>query len=88
MPPAWPLPEKFLPPVVRLSGNVLDVIGRLTGWNPPLSRERVHYIYERCVRVDGSKAKHRLSWQPRSVEQTLREIVAQKLSQSAFNPES
>lgn len=28
-------PREIPPPVVRLSGNVLDVIGRLTGWNPP-----------------------------------------------------
>lgn len=74
-------PPRELPqPVVRFSGNVLDAVGRITHWNPPLSRERVHYIYERCVRVDGSKARRVLGWQPRPVEQTLREIVAHKLA--------
>ncbi|WP_159789848.1 NAD-dependent epimerase/dehydratase family protein [Sodalinema gerasimenkoae] len=82
-------PPRELPqPVVRFSGNVLDTVGRLTGWNPPLSRERVHYIYERCVRVDGSKAQRVLGWQPRSVEQTLREIVAHKLNQTTATSSS
>ncbi|OAB56806.1 epimerase [Phormidium willei BDU 130791] len=75
-------PQELPQPLVRLSGNVLDIVGRLSGWNPPLSRERVHYIYERCVRVDGSKAKKVLGWQPRPVEQTLREIIAHKLNKA------
>lgn len=70
-------PRELPPPVVRVAGNVLDAIGRATNWNPPLSRERVHYVYDRCVRVDGSKARRQLGWQPRSVEQTLRQIVAE-----------
>ncbi|XPM52344.1 MAG: hypothetical protein EDM05_000405 (plasmid) [Leptolyngbya sp. IPPAS B-1204] len=31
-------------PLVRLAGNLLDPIGRLLSWQPPLSRERVHYV--------------------------------------------
>ncbi|MEO0949611.1 MAG: epimerase, partial [Cyanobacteria bacterium J06641_5] len=41
---------------------------------PPLSRERVHYFYDRCVRVDASKARRELSWQPRSPEAILQEM--------------
>jgi nucleoside-diphosphate-sugar epimerase len=63
---------KFLAIIV---GNILDVVGRISGWNPPLGRERLHYVYERCVRVSGAKACRELGWQPRSVEQTLRDIV-------------
>ncbi|GAB4377619.1 MAG: NAD-dependent epimerase/dehydratase family protein [Elainellaceae cyanobacterium] len=66
-----PAPHEIPEPVVRVAGDVLDVIGRVASWNPPISRERVHYLYDRCVRVDGSKAKRELGWQPRSVEQTL-----------------
>lgn len=69
----WDAPQ----PLVRLVGNLLDPIGRILGWQPPISRERVHYIYDRCVRVDGSKARRELGWQPRSVEQTLRDSLAQ-----------
>lgn len=61
--------------LVRFAGNVLDPIGRLFNWQPPLSRERVHYIYDRCVRIDGSKACRELGWTPRPIEQTLRECV-------------
>lgn len=61
--------------LVRLLGNVLDPIGRLLSWQPPLSRERVHYLYDRCVRVDSTKARQELGWQPRSVEQVLKELV-------------
>lgn len=61
--------------IVRLLGNLLDPIGKLTGWNLPLNRERVHYIYDRCVRVDASKARTALGWQPRSVVETLRAAV-------------
>jgi dihydroflavonol-4-reductase len=69
------VPAEAPPWLVRLVGNLLDPIGRLLNWQPPLSRERVHYLYDRCVRVDGSKAMRELGWQPRSVEQTLKELV-------------
>ncbi|MGF1512508.1 MAG: NAD-dependent epimerase/dehydratase family protein [Elainellaceae cyanobacterium] len=71
-----PAPAEVPPPVVRLAGNLLDPIGRLMNWQPPISRERVHYIYDRCVRVDGSKAKRCLGWTPRSVQETLQDCVA------------
>ncbi len=73
-----PAPAEVPPAVVRLAGNLLDPIGRLTNWQPPLSRERVHYIYDRCVRVDGSKAKRQLGWRPRSVQETLQDCVTQR----------
>ncbi|NET53531.1 MAG: NAD-dependent epimerase/dehydratase family protein [Merismopedia sp. SIO2A8] len=68
-------PTEIPEPVVRFLGNVLDPIGRTLNWQPPISRERVHYIYDRCVRVDGSKAKETLGWMPRSVEQTLQDCI-------------
>ncbi len=70
-----PVPREAPKPLVTLVGNILDPIGRLLKWQPPLSRERVHYIYDRCVRVDATKACTELGWQPRSVAQTLNEIV-------------
>ncbi|MDF5717244.1 MAG: NAD-dependent epimerase/dehydratase family protein [Rhizonema sp. NSF051] len=66
-----PVPREVPKPLVRLAGNLLDPIGRLFQWQPPLSRERVHYIYDRCVRVDATKARHQLGWQPRSILETL-----------------
>jgi nucleoside-diphosphate-sugar epimerase len=72
-----PVPREVPEPLVRLAGNLLDPIGRLFDWQPPISRERVRYIYDRCVRVDGTKARRELGWQPRSVAQTLREITQQ-----------
>ncbi|MGB7442845.1 MAG: NAD-dependent epimerase/dehydratase family protein [Coleofasciculaceae cyanobacterium] len=70
-----PVPAEAPQFLVRLVGNILDPIGRLLKWQPPLSRERVHYVYDRCVRVDATKAHQELDWQPRSVSETLREIV-------------
>ena len=70
-----PAPAEAPEPVVRLLGILLEPIGRLLNWQPPLSQERVHYIYDRCVRVDGSKAKQSLGWAPRSVEQTLQACI-------------
>jgi dihydroflavonol-4-reductase len=61
--------------VVRLVANLLDRIGRAIGWQPPIDRERAHYVYDRCVRVSGQKAMTDLGWQPRSPQQTLRELV-------------
>lgn len=69
------VPREAPKPLVRLVGNLLDPIGRLLKWQPPLSRERVHYVYDRCVRVDASKAYQELNWHPRSVSETLREIA-------------
>ena len=70
-----PAPAEVPEAIVRLLGNLLDPIGRAFNWQPPISRERVHYIYDRCVRVDGSKAKRDLGWSPRSVEATLQECI-------------
>jgi dihydroflavonol-4-reductase len=70
-----PVPNEAPKPLVRLAGNLLNPIGRLFKWQPPLSRERIHYVYDRCVRVDATKARTELGWQPRSVSQTLTEIV-------------
>jgi dihydroflavonol-4-reductase len=70
-----PAPTEIPEPIVRVVGNLLDPIGRLLSWQPPISRERVHYIYDRCVRVSGDKAKRELGWQPRSVEETLRQSL-------------
>ena len=61
--------------VVRVVAQVLDVVGRVCGWQPPIDNERVHYLYDRCVRVDASKARRELGWQPRSVTATLQELV-------------
>jgi len=81
-------PPRDIPePLVRLLGNLLDAIGQLLNWNPPLSRERVHYLYDRCVRVDGSKAMRELGWQPRSVETTLRQIITQLQAESSHPPD-
>ncbi len=68
--------------LVRLLGNLLDPVGRLLSWQPPLSRERVHYIYDRCVQVNATKARQELDWQPQSVEQTLKELVSASLTTS------
>lgn len=64
--------------IVKLAGNLLDPVGRIFKFQPPLSRERVHYIYDRCVRVDAAKARQELGWQPRSVAETLAELVAKR----------
>jgi dihydroflavonol-4-reductase len=66
-----PVPREVPKPLVRLTGNLLDPIGRVFQWQPPLSRERVHYIYDRCVRVDATKARNQLGWQPRSISETV-----------------
>jgi dihydroflavonol-4-reductase len=68
-------PREVPKTLVRLLGELLDPLGRLLKWQPPLSKERVHYIYDRCVRVDATKARTNLGWQPRSVAETLQELV-------------
>ncbi|NEO44736.1 MAG: NAD-dependent epimerase/dehydratase family protein [Moorea sp. SIO4A3] len=70
-----PIPAEPPEPLVRLVGSLLDPIGKLFAWNPPISAERVHYIYDRCVRVKATKARQELGWQPRSISETLGELV-------------
>ncbi len=80
-----PVPMEVPEPLVRVAGNLLDVMGRVFNWNPPISRERVHYIYDRCVRIDASKARQELGWQPRSVSQTLKEIAQELTNEKIKN---
>ena len=70
-----PIPKEVPPSLARLVGNLLDPLGKLFQFNPPLSRERLHYVYDRCVRVDSTKAQQELGWQPRSPEVTLKQIA-------------
>lgn len=70
-----PAPKEAPEALVRFVGNVLDPVGRLLSWQPPLSRERVHYVYDRCVRVRADKARRELGWQPRPIEEVLREAM-------------
>jgi dihydroflavonol-4-reductase len=70
-----PAPKEAPKVLVQLLGTLLDPIGRLTGWQPPLSRERVHYIYDRCVRVSGQKARSELNWNPRDPEAVLADVL-------------
>jgi dihydroflavonol-4-reductase len=70
-----PAPYEAPKVVVRLVANLLDSLGRAIGWQPPIDRERAHYVYDRCVRVSGQKAMTELGWRPRSPEQTLKELV-------------
>ncbi|BAY80985.1 NAD-dependent epimerase/dehydratase [Calothrix parasitica NIES-267] len=74
-------PVELPPSVIRMAGNIIDPIGKLLSWNPPISKERVHYLYDRCVRVDATKAREKLGWNPRSVSQTLQEITTQLQSE-------
>lgn len=69
------LPMEVPEPLVRFLGNLLDPIGHLFSWNPPISRQRVHYIYDRCVRVKADKARQELGWQPRSASEVLLEFA-------------
>ncbi|MBT9313887.1 NAD-dependent epimerase/dehydratase family protein [Leptothoe spongobia] len=61
--------------LVRLIGGLLDPIGKAFSWNAPLNNELVHYIYDRCVRISGEKARRDLGWQPRSIPEILTGIV-------------
>ena len=70
-----PVPVEVPEPVVRVVGNILDPIGRIFNWNPPIAKERVHYLYDRCVRVEGKKAREELGWNPRSGEEILGDIL-------------
>jgi len=74
-----PTPKEAPQWLVRIIGNVLTPLGHLFNWQPPLSRERIHYVYNRRVRVDSTKARTELNWQPRSVEEILNELLNQQI---------
>ncbi len=70
-----PAPREAPKALVRIVASILDPIGRLSGWQPPIDNERVHYLYDRCVRVDATKARQELGWNPRSPEVTLKSLM-------------
>jgi nucleoside-diphosphate-sugar epimerase len=70
-----PVPREAPEPLVRFLAAVLDRVGRLTGWQPPIDNERVHYVYDRCVRVSGEKARRELGWNPRSPQEVLQDLL-------------
>lgn len=77
-----PTPKEAPQWLIRFLGNLLTPMGSLLKWQPPLSRERVHYIYDRCVRVEATKARQKLNWKPRSVEVVLNELISQSNHES------
>lgn len=80
-----PTPAEVPEGMVRFLGTTLDPIGQFLGWQPPLSRERVHYIYDRCVRVSAAKARSQLGWNPRTVEETLQDLLPARAINSVSN---
>jgi nucleoside-diphosphate-sugar epimerase len=70
-----PAPKEAPKALVYVLTFFLDPLGHLFRWNPPLSRERLHYVYERCVRVSGQKAKDQLGWQPRPLTAIFDEFI-------------
>ncbi|MEM8638850.1 MAG: NAD-dependent epimerase/dehydratase family protein [Cyanobacteria bacterium P01_G01_bin.54] len=78
-----PLPREIPKWLAYAVTAVLDPIGQLSGWNPPLSYERLHYIYDRCVRVSGEKARRELGWQPRDLETLFAQLVEHHASQTS-----
>ena len=69
--PPKEVPEKW----VRTLANVLTLAAKFGRFRPPLNRERIHYLYDRCVRVDASKARQTLGWNPRSPETTIKQLI-------------
>jgi dihydroflavonol-4-reductase len=70
-----PAPREAPKALVRLVAGILDPIGRISGWQPPIDNERAHYVYDRCVRVDATKARQELGWNPRTPEVTLKSLM-------------
>lgn len=70
-----PTPKEAPKALVYAITTLLDPLGHLFKWNPPLSRERLHYVYERCVRVTGQKAKDQLGWNPRPLTAIFDEFL-------------
>jgi nucleoside-diphosphate-sugar epimerase len=70
-----PVPREAPEPLVRFVAAGLDRIGRLSGWQPPIDNERVHYLYDRCVRVSAEKARRELGWNPRSPQEVLQNLL-------------
>ena len=69
----WEIPES----VARVVGNLGDIVGKTFNWNPPLSKERIHYIYDRCVRVSSDKARQELQWQSSTPTDCIKNILQQ-----------
>lgn len=70
-----PLPKEAPKPLVYALTTLLDPLGHLFKWNPPLSRERLHYVYDRAVQVEGKKAEEKLGWQPRRAPEILQDFL-------------
>lgn len=68
-------PKEIPEPLARIIAQFLELTTKFWNWNPPLSQERIHYIYDRCVRVKANKAREKLKWSPRSVSDTILSMI-------------
>jgi dihydroflavonol-4-reductase len=67
-----------------LSADLLELTGRLTGWEPVTTRGFIEEAYQRCLIADGRPANKAFDLQPRSLETTIAGAIGWLLHSGAI----
>lgn len=67
---------RFPPVMARMTGVLMDGVGRLTGWRLPISRETVDATARERWLHSNAKASREFGYAPRSLQEGLPETVA------------
>ncbi|UCG26179.1 MAG: NAD-dependent epimerase/dehydratase family protein, partial [Chloroflexota bacterium] len=69
-----------------MAGDLFELTGRLTGWEPIATRGFLEEAYQRCLVADGRPANEAFELQPRPAEETIADAIRWLLHTGAIWP--
>jgi dihydroflavonol-4-reductase len=58
-----------------MTGSIMEFVGRLTGWTPPMTKDLAEYLSHRYANYDFSETVADFNFMPTPLEDTLRDTI-------------